>query len=146
MILENPKVPSDIWYALGLCYQRCGNLPKAKLSFEKTLELDSQNAMAMTSLGVLEQALSPNNLESRKRAVSHFMRAFEVNPRNPLVLKHLAEHLFFKNEFALCREFCKAAQEILAPKVRPDAERDNFRHEIELLKSNFCFILGKSDH
>lgn len=74
------------------------------------------------------------------------MRAFEVNPRNPLVLKHLAEHLFFKQEFTLCREFCKAAQEILAPKVRPDAERKDFRHEIELLKSNFCFILGKSDH
>lgn len=147
MILDNPKVPSDIWYALGLCYYRCGNLPKAKLSFEKTLELDSNNAMAWTSLGILEQALSPNDSSSRKRAVNYFMKAFEVNPRNPLVLKHLADHLFFKNEFTLCREFCKSAQEILKPIVRPEqADRKDFRQEIELLKSNFCFILGKADH
>lgn len=40
LILANPHAPSDIWFALGLCYYRTGNIPKAKLSFDKTLELD----------------------------------------------------------------------------------------------------------
>jgi RNA polymerase-associated protein CTR9 len=103
LILDNPKAPSDMWFALGLCYYRVGNLPKARLSFEKTLELDSRNAMALTSLGIVELVSSPSNFEFRKRAVTYFVRAFEANPRNPLVLKYLAEHLFFKNEFALCK-------------------------------------------
>lgn len=85
-----------MWFALGLCYFRVGNLPKARLSFEKTIELDSKNAMALTSLGIVELISSPSNLESRKRAVSLFIKAFEANPRNPLTLKYLAEHLFFK--------------------------------------------------
>lgn len=85
-----------MWFALGLCYFRVGNLPKARLSFEKTIELDSKNAMALTSLGIVELISSPSNFESRKRAVSFFIKAFEANPRNPLALKYLAEHLFFK--------------------------------------------------
>jgi len=76
--------------------------------------------MALTCLGIVEQVLNPSNFESRKQSVEYFLKAFEVNPRNPLVLKYLAEHMFFKNEFSLCREFCKAAQEILLLKVRPE--------------------------
>jgi len=89
-----------MWFALGLCYYRVGNLPKARLSFEKTLELDNKNVMALTSLGIVELVSSPSNFESRKRAVVYFMRAFDANPRNPLVLKYLAEHLFFKGEYS----------------------------------------------
>lgn len=144
--MDNPRAPSDMWFALGFCYYRTGNLPKARLSFEKTLELDSRNAMALTSLGILELVTSPSNFESRKRAVSYFMRAFEANPRNPLVLKYLAEHLFFKNEFQLCKEFCQAAHSILESKARPEQAETQFRQEIELLKSNFCFIQGKTEH
>lgn len=99
IILENPKAPSDLWFVLGLCYYRVNNIPKARLSFEKTLELDPKNAMALTSLGIVELVTNPTNFESRKRAVNYFVKAFDANPRNPLVLKYLAEHLFFKGEF-----------------------------------------------
>jgi Tfp pilus assembly protein PilF len=40
MVHENPRSPPDIWFAIGLCYFRMNNLVKAKLSFEKTIELD----------------------------------------------------------------------------------------------------------
>ena len=40
MVFDNPRCPSDIWFGIGLCYYRLGNLPKAKLSMDKTLELD----------------------------------------------------------------------------------------------------------
>lgn len=147
LIIENPKAPSDIWFALGLCYYRTDNLPKAKLSFEKTLELDPQNAMALTSLGILEQVLGQNDKDSMARATKFFLKAFEINPRNPLVLKYLAEHLFFKGEFALCKDFCNAAQQILQTKVKSEqAEQASFRQEIQLLKSNFFFIMGKTEH
>ena len=40
MVQENPRCPSDIWFGIGLCYYKLGNLPKAKLSMDKTIELD----------------------------------------------------------------------------------------------------------
>jgi tetratricopeptide (TPR) repeat protein len=120
LIKGNPKAPSDIWFALGLCYYRTHNLPKARLSFEKTLELDGKNAMALASLGIVEIVSAPTNFESRKRAFNYFIKAFEAHPQNPLVLKYLAEHLFFKGEFALCKELCGKAMTLLESKVRPD--------------------------
>lgn len=105
---------------LGLCYYRVKNVPKARLSFEKTLELDPNNAMALTSLGIVELVTCPTDFESRKRAVNLFLKSFDANPRNPLVLKYLAEHLFFKGEFDQCKEFCAAAYKILETKVKPE--------------------------
>jgi tetratricopeptide (TPR) repeat protein len=67
-----------MWYALGFCYYRVGNLAKARLSFEKTLELDSKNAMALTSLGIIELVGNSSSFESRKRAISFFTKAFDV--------------------------------------------------------------------
>jgi len=57
ILQANPLAPSDMWFALGLCYYRAGNIPKAKLSFDKTLELDSNNSMALASLGIIEMVL-----------------------------------------------------------------------------------------
>lgn len=147
LINDNPHAPSDIWFALGLCYYRVGNIPKARLSFEKTLELEPENAMALVSLGIVEQVTCPTNFESNKKSIDYFLRAFNSNPHNPLVLKYLAEHLFFKGEYALSKDFCEAALSLLETKIRPDsAELPNFRQEIEKLKSNFNFTLGKTCH
>jgi cytochrome c-type biogenesis protein CcmH/NrfG len=55
--------------------------------------------MALASLGIIEMVMGQDSLESRKKAIHLFYRAFQVNPRNPLALKYLAEHLFFKGEF-----------------------------------------------
>ncbi len=41
MVMENPRSPPDIWFAIGLCHFHLHNLQKAKLSFDKTIELDS---------------------------------------------------------------------------------------------------------
>lgn len=57
MIKVNPYAPSDMWFALGLCYYRTGNIPKAKLSFDKTVELDQNNSMALASLGIIEMVM-----------------------------------------------------------------------------------------
>lgn len=94
MVKENPRSPSDIWFAIGLCYFRLGNLPKAKLSMDKTVEEDPGNSMALTSLGIIEIAANVTDYESRERACGLFERAFAANPRNPLCLKQLAEHFF----------------------------------------------------
>jgi len=65
IISKNPKSPSDIWYAMALCYHRLGNYPKAKIGFQKTLEIESAHSMALVSLGIVEITLNVNDLETR---------------------------------------------------------------------------------
>ena len=37
MVNENPRSPSDIWFGIGLCYYRLGNLTKAKLTLKQKI-------------------------------------------------------------------------------------------------------------
>jgi RNA polymerase-associated protein CTR9 len=104
MVKENPRAPSDIWFAIGLCYFRLGNLPKAKLSMDRTIQDDPHNSMALTALGVIEIAANATDYESREKAYAHFEQAFAANPRNPLCLKYLAEHFFLIEQYEQCKE------------------------------------------
>jgi RNA polymerase-associated protein CTR9 len=95
MVNENPRSPPDIWFAIGLCYFRMNNLVKAKLSFDKTVELDPQNSMALVSLGVVQIKSNLNDVELRQKSAKLFEAAFKANPHNPIALKYLSEHYFF---------------------------------------------------
>ena len=99
MIKENPRSPSDIWFGIGLCYFRLGNLPKAKLSMDKTITDDPTNSMALTALGIIEISANVTDYESHEKACGYFERAFAANPRNPLCLKYLAEHFFLLQRY-----------------------------------------------
>lgn len=120
MIHENPRAPSDIWFGIGLCYYRLGNLAKAKLSMDKTIELDPNNSMALSALGIIEISSNVNDFEVREQAMSYFERAFEANPRNPLCISYLAEHYFIKSDYSLCSELCEAGLSLLKNKTRPE--------------------------
>ena len=50
----NPESPAEIWLAIGICYSKLNNLPKAKFSIEYALKLNPNNSMALTSLGIVE--------------------------------------------------------------------------------------------
>lgn len=99
MIKDNPRSPSDIWFGIGLCYFRLGNLPKAKLSMDKTIADDPTNSMALTALGIIEISANFTDYESHEKACGYFERAFAANPRNPLTLKYLAEHFFLLQNY-----------------------------------------------
>ena len=74
-------------------------------------------------------------------------RSYNANPRNPLTLRYLADHYFFKNDLQISEMLSQSGLEILKNKKRPDgAELPSFRREIDLLRSDFNFILGKINH
>ena len=128
MIKENPRSPSDIWFAMGLCYYKLGNIPKAKISFDRTIELEPENSMALSALGVIEIATNLNNFENRETAAVFFERAFKTNPRNPIALKFLADHYFFRGSYPLAKDLAEAGLDVLRNKVRPErSEISTFR-------------------
>ena len=70
-----------------------------------------------------------------------------LSKRTLAIPNYLAEHYFFKREFELCGELCEAGLQILKNKTKPEmSDLPTYRHEIEMLRSTFHFILGKVEH
>ena len=59
----NPNCPADIWLGIGILYFKLKNFIKAKFSLEHVIELEPNNSMALTALGITEIQLNPSNLE-----------------------------------------------------------------------------------
>ena len=108
MITANPKAPSDVWFALSLCYQRLEQYPKAKIGMKKVLELEPEHSMALVCLGILEIKMNINDKETRMEAAKLFQRSFESNPRNVLTLKYLGEHFCLKGDHEVARNIANA--------------------------------------
>jgi len=103
--------------------------------------------MALTALGIIEISSNINDYEIRQNAMHYFERAFQANPRNPLCISYLAEHYFARQEYQLCGELCDAGLQVLKNKTRPErSDLPTYRLDIEHLRSNFYFILGKLEH
>jgi RNA polymerase-associated protein CTR9 len=64
---------------MGICYYRLGNIEKAKFSFDRLLELEPNNPIAMVALAIIE--LANNNLDSHSRfkAGDLLEKAFQID-------------------------------------------------------------------
>lgn len=52
--MDNPITPPSIRFGIGLCYYRLGNIEKARFCFERLIELEPDNVMALIGLSVIE--------------------------------------------------------------------------------------------
>ena len=103
--------------------------------------------MALTASGIIEISSNINNYEARELAVRFFERAFTSNPRNPIALKYLAEHYFFRKQYPLAQEFSNAGIQVLKGKTGPErSDLPSFRQDLQILRSDFYFVLGKIEH
>lgn len=64
------------------------------MAFERALQLDPQCVGALVGLSILKLNLQES--ESNKMAVIMLSKAYAIDPKNPMVLNHLANHFFFK--------------------------------------------------
>ena len=79
---------------MGHCFVKLNKLEKARLAFGRALELNSKCVGALVGLAVLE--LNSKEADSIKNGVQLLSRAYTIDPSNPMVLNHLANHFFFK--------------------------------------------------
>lgn len=79
-------------------------------------------------------------------AAKHIEECLQSNPDNPLGLKLAAEHHFKQGKYDISQRICEHTLKILECYRRSeDQTRENpsFRREIEYLRSDIYFILGK---
>ncbi|PAV74668.1 hypothetical protein WR25_20236 [Diploscapter pachys] len=108
---QKPDGPADFRVGLGYCYARMGNLEKARQAFERALEINEQNVPALVSLAILDQN-SGNSEESLSNSISRLSLAYKLEPENPVVLIHLANHFFFKGDLSKVEQLAWHALQI----------------------------------
>lgn len=92
--LVHVSFSAEVRLGMGHCFVKLNKLEKARLAFGRALELNSKCVGALVGLAVLE--LNNKEADSIKNGVQLLSRAYTIDPSNPMVLNHLANHFFFK--------------------------------------------------
>lgn len=126
---SNPCCPADVRLGLGHCFYKLGKLDKAKLAFERALQLDPQCIGALVGLALLE--LNDKTPESIRKGVQMLSKAYTIDQNDPMVLIHLANHFFFKKDYG---------------KVQHLALHAFHNTENEAMRAESCYQLARSFH
>lgn len=104
-------------------------LEKAKIAFERALQLDPQCVGALVGLAIIE--LNNKTSDSIRRGVQMLSKAYTIDPTHPMVLNHLANHFFFKKDYQ---------------KVQHLALHAFHNTENESMRAESCYQLARSFH
>ena len=90
----HPKCPASVRLGMGHCFAKLAKLDKARLAFQRALELDQNCVGALVGLAIIE--LNEKTQDSIKLGVQLLSRAYGIDSTNPMTLNHLANHFFYK--------------------------------------------------
>jgi RNA polymerase-associated protein CTR9 len=125
----NPNAPASVRLGIGLCFFKMGKIPKAKMAFERALELDPMLVGALVGISLIE--INNKTAESTKIGVEVLSRAYSIDSTNSIVLNHLANHFFYKKDYQ---------------KVQQLAIHAFHNTENELIRAEACYQLARSYH
>ena len=125
----NPRCPASVRLGMGHCFVKLNNMEKAKMAFERALELDGRCVGALIALSILK--LNEQQPGSIKVGVQMLSKAYTIDPSSPMVLNHLADHFFFKKDYN---------------KVQHLALHAFHNTENEAMRSESCYHLARAYH
>ncbi|XP_065362517.1 RNA polymerase-associated protein CTR9 homolog [Calliphora vicina] len=125
----NPNCPANVRMGMGHCFLKMNNPDKAKLAFQRALELDPNCVGALIGLAILK--LNLHEPESNKMGVQMLSKAYTIDSTSPMVLNHLANHFFFKKDYQ---------------KVQHLALHAFHNTENEAMRAESCYQLARSFH
>ena len=125
----NPNCPAAVRVGMGHCFMKLSNQDKARLAYERALQLDGQCVGALVGLAILK--LNEQNPDSIRAGVQMLSKAYTIDSTNPMVLNHLANHFFFKIDYN---------------KVQHLALHAFHNTENESMRAESCYQLARSFH
>ncbi|PBC34338.1 RNA polymerase-associated protein CTR9 [Apis cerana cerana] len=125
----NPNCPAAVRLGMGHCFMKLNNQEKARLAFERALQLDGQCVGALVGLSVLK--LNQQQPDSIRTGVQMLSKAYTIDSTNPMVLNHLANHFFFKKDYN---------------KVQHLALHAFHNTENEAMRAESCYQLARAFH
>ena len=124
-----PNGPPGIRLGIGICQFKLNKMEEAKLAFERVLQLDDKNVDAYVGLALTH--LNKKDVESFRTAVQLLSKAYGIDYNNPMVLNHLANHLFYKKDYS---------------KVHNLAIYAFHNTENEAMRAESCYQLARAFH
>ncbi|XP_018570390.1 RNA polymerase-associated protein CTR9 homolog isoform X2 [Anoplophora glabripennis] len=125
----NPNCPAAVRLGMGHCFMKLNNQDKARLAFERALQLDPKCVGALVGLAILK--LNLQQPESIRTGVQMLSKAYTIDSSNPMVLNHLANHFFFKKDYN---------------KVQHLALHAFHNTENEAMRAESCYQLARAFH
>uniref|UniRef100_A0A8W8N0T7 Tetratricopeptide repeat protein 21A/21B fourth ARM domain-containing protein n=1 Tax=Magallana gigas TaxID=29159 RepID=A0A8W8N0T7_MAGGI len=125
----NHNCPASVRLGLGHCFVKLNRLEKARMAFERALQLDSQCVGALIGLAILE--LNSKTQDSIKNGVQLLSKAYTIDSTNPMILNHLANHFFYKKDYQ---------------KVQHLALHSFHNTENEGMRAESCYQLARAFH
>ncbi|KRY40955.1 RNA polymerase-associated protein CTR9 -like protein [Trichinella spiralis] len=139
----NPNCPAEVRLAMGNCFVKLGHLAKARLAFQRALELNPNCVGALSGLAILE--MKDGTAESIKSAVHRLTRAYSIDKEDPTVLNQLANHFFFKRVLLLVVVQCRIG--VFDRQYSHQLALYAFhKTENEALRAESCFQLGRGEY
>ncbi len=128
-ICQNQNKRSDLWNTLGYYQQRAKQFNESIASFEKSLELDPENELALSNVG-----LSYLLLHDFEAAKKYLVKAEKISPNNPLVLRNIGIFQSANNNFSSAEHYFNQSLQI-----HPRLELTHFYYGI------LCLQQGKKE-
>ncbi|KAL4224746.1 protein required for normal CLN1 and CLN2 G1 cyclin expression [Mactra antiquata] len=126
---NNPSCPASVRLGMGHCFVKVNRMEKARMAFERALQLDHQCVGALVGLAILE--LNAKTQDSIKNGVQLLSKAYTIDSTNPMVLNHLANHFFYKKDYQ---------------KVQHLALHAFHNTENEAMRAESCYQLARAFH
>eukprot|EP01135_Chromosphaera_perkinsii_P005243 Nk52_evm12s327 gene=Nk52_evmTU12s327 len=126
-----PNGPACIRVGIGLCLLKLNHLDKARVAFERALQLDSEDIYANVCLAILNLNAKEKTREGTMEGMKLLKKAYEHERSNPVVLNQLANHFFFKRD---------------NEKVQSLAMDAFHNCNVDEIKSQSCYFLARSYH
>eukprot|EP00993_Chasmostoma_nieuportense_P007730 NODE_98_length_3206_cov_30.755440_g91_i0.p1 GENE.NODE_98_length_3206_cov_30.755440_g91_i0~~NODE_98_length_3206_cov_30.755440_g91_i0.p1 ORF type:complete len:1050 (-),score=320.08 NODE_98_length_3206_cov_30.755440_g91_i0:56-3172(-) len=95
---SNPHCPAYVRLGMAHCWYQLKDVPKAKLCFQRVVELEPNNVSALVGLALVDMDI--RNKASFEQSVQYLKRAFQLRPDHPMILNTFSDH-FFHNQYAL---------------------------------------------
>jgi len=125
----NPGCPASVRLGMGHCFLKLGNTDKARLAFERALDLDPNCVGALVGIAILQ--LNDQQPDQIRSGVQKLSKAYTIDSTNPMVLNHLANHFFFKKDYH---------------KVQHLALHAFHNTENEAMRAESCYQLARAFH
>jgi len=129
VLRSNPQCPADVRLGMAHCFLKLGNNEKAKLAFERAIQLDSKCVGALVGLAIMK--LNGENPGDIKLGVHLLSKAYTIDSFDPMVLNHLSNHFFFKKEYTKSNLLARTALQ---------------NTENEAMRAESCYQIARTFH
>ncbi|CEF62160.1 RNA polymerase-associated protein Ctr9 homolog [Strongyloides ratti] len=110
-----PKSPPYVRLGIGYCLLKLGYIEKAKVAFERVLELEKDNSYALTALAILDFA--NNTLKSTTAGATKLIKSWKLDTNNISTALELSDFLFLKGEYEKSEKYSKIALQLSESKL-----------------------------